>query len=293
MDKHGEKEETMVKFDKSGCKIRKIRIERKDGSRMKLLIVSPEHQSGLTAGVLWLHGGGYLTGFPEMVFMSRAIDLVRECGAVVVSPSYRLSFQKPFPAALEDSYLALCWIKEHARELGIHRNQIMVGGESAGGGLAAALCLYARDKGEVNIAFQMPLYPMLDCEDTDSSRSNRNKVWNTRKNHFAWNLYLRSLKGKGEKIPQYASPAREENYSNLPPAYTFVWKDEPFYQETLDYVRNLEKAGIPAYADVYPGGYHALDMMEPDSKAAKLAKERFITVFEHAKKYCFSRQPEN
>jgi acetyl esterase/lipase len=277
-----------MKFDKRGCKAEKIKISRPDGSAMKLLIVRPEQQQEQATGVLWLHGGGYLLGFPEMVFMGRAIDLVRECGAVVVSPAYRLSVQKPYPAALEDSYLALKYMKEHAQELGIRENQLMVGGESAGGGLTAALCLYARDKGEVNIVYQMPLYPMLDCEDTESSRDNHAKVWNTRRNHMAWRLYLRSC--KGHPVPMYASPSRCEDYHSLPTAYTYVGDAEPFYCETLTYIENLRNAGVPAKVNVYPGGYHAFDMMEQDSPAAKLARERFLHEFRYAQKHYFVEQ---
>jgi acetyl esterase/lipase len=280
-----------MKFDKHGCKAEKIKIRRPDGSAMKLLIVGPEQQTEPATGVLWLHGGGYLLGFPEMVYMSRAVDLVRECGAVVVSPAYRLSIQKPYPAALEDSYLALKYMNDHALALGIRENQLMVGGESAGGGLAAALCLYARDKGEVRIAYQMPLYPMLDCKDTDSSRNNHAKIWNTQRNHMAWKLYLRSLRGR--EIPPYASPARCTNFEGLPPAYTYVGDAEPFYREALTYVKNLRQAGIPAKVDVYPGGYHAFDMMEPDSEASKLARERFLREFRYAREHYFAeQQPE-
>lgn len=277
-----------MKFDKSGCKTDKVKISRPDGSTMRLLIVRPENQSESATGVLWLHGGGYLLGFPEMVFMGRAIDLVRECGAVVVSPSYRLSVQKPYPAALEDSYLALCYMKSHAKDLGIRDNQLMVGGESAGGGLTAALCLYVRDKGEVNIAYHMPLYPMLDCEDTNSSRDNHAKIWNTRRNHMAWRLYLRCY--KGQPIPMYASPSRCKDYHGLPPAYTYVGDAEPFYCETLTYIEELHKAGIPAKVDVYPGCYHAFDMMEPDSPVAKLARERFLHEFRNAQEHYFVEQ---
>jgi acetyl esterase/lipase len=257
---------------------------------MKLLIVTPEGHKPTEKkpGVLWLHGGGYLTGFPDMVFMSRAADLVRECGAVVVSLAYRLSTQKPYPAALADCYGALLYLKEHADELGIRSDQIMVGGESAGGGLAAALCLYARDKGTVQIAYQMPLYPMLDCEDTESSRDNHNKVWNSNRNHLAWRLYLRSLKKR--KVPIYASPSRCKNYANLPPAYTYVCEAEPFYCETLAYIENLQKAGIPAKVDVYPNGYHAFDMMEPDTEAAKKASKQFCQEFLYAKEHYFAPQ---
>lgn len=97
-------------------------------------------------------------------------------------------------------------MKSHAAELGIRADQIMVGGESAGGGLCAALCIKARDTGVVNVAFQMPLYPMLDDRDTETSRDNHGKVWNTRRNHFGWHCYLRGQKLDG--LSPYAAPAR-------------------------------------------------------------------------------------
>ncbi|MDO5423263.1 MAG: alpha/beta hydrolase [Eubacteriales bacterium] len=276
----------MIKLRKpKGCRMEYRKIAVSPKRAMRLMIIRPEaNGSQPRTGVLWLHGGGYLTGFPEMAYMSRAIDLVTKCGAVVVSPAYRLSILHPYPAALKDCYAALRYMKAHGEELGIRPNQIMVGGESAGGGLAAALCMYAKDKKEVKIAFQMPLYPMLDCEDTDSSRDNHAKVWNTRKNHIGWRLYLRRLKGR--KVPAYASPARRRDYSGLPPAYTFVGDLEPFYRETLDYVENLRKAGVEAEVDLYPGFYHAYDMMEPDTPAAQAAAARFVEKFkEAAQKY--------
>lgn len=269
------------------CVIEYRRIPTPSGRKMRVLILKPKQMNTEPGpGVLWLHGGGYLTGMPEMAYMSRAIDLVLQCGAVVVSPAYRLSAFHPYPAALSDCYAALLYMKKHAAELEIRQNQIMVGGESAGGGLTAALCMYVRDKGTVNIAFQMPLYPMLDCEDTESSRDNHEKVWNTRRNHQAWALYLRSLKGK--KVPSYASPARRRDYSGLPPAYTFVGDIEPFYQETLNYIENLRNAGVPAEVDVYPGFYHAYDMMEPKTDEAKAAAERFVQKFKEAAENYFA-----
>jgi acetyl esterase/lipase len=109
----------MNKKIKKDCIIEYRRITRGDGRPMNLLVVKPRDFSATNpqTGVLWLHGGGYITGYPEMVFMSRAIDLVRECGAIVVSPAYRLSVQKPYPAALKDCYQALLYMKNHAKEL--------------------------------------------------------------------------------------------------------------------------------------------------------------------------------
>lgn len=257
-------------------------IRTKNG-KMKLLIFYPKSRDKKVPGVLWIHGGGYMTGMAEMAYFSRAMDVVKN-GAVVVAPSYTLSWKKPYPAAIEDCYAALLYLKRHATELGVRNDQIFVGGESAGGGLTAAVCMYARDKGEVNIAFQMPLYPMLDCEDTESSRDNHGIVWNTWRNHAAWKVYLRKLYG-AKGVSPYASPSRQTDYSNLPPAYTFVCEGEPFYCETLTYVNNLKKEGITAFADIYPGKVHAFDMMTPwrkhSKEAARTFRQHFLYAVEH------------
>ena len=219
------------------------------GRDIKILVFRPTTARKVpaqTPGVLWIHGGGYATGMAEMAYFSRPLALVKKYGAVVVCVSYRLSIEAPYPAALEDCHSALCWMKEHAAELGINDSQIMVGGESAGGGLTAALCMYARDKGSVNIAYQMPLYSMLDDRDTESSRDNHAPIWNTKRNHAAWKLYLKGL----TDIPPYAAPARQTDYTDLPPTYTFVGDIEPFYCETLRYIENLKAAGVEAGVDV-------------------------------------------
>jgi len=167
-------------------------------------------------------------------------------------------------------------------------NQIMIGGESAGGGLCAALAMMARDKGEVRIAYQMPLYPMIDNFDTESSRNNHGRVWNTKKNHFAWRMYLR--KAAKKEVSPYAAPARQTDFGGLPPAYTFVGDGEPFYQETLDFVENLKKAGVEASVDVYPSDMHAFDMMKPDLEISRQAIRKFNEKFEYAKNHYFAKQ---
>ena len=196
-------------------KIEEKKIPSQNGE-IEILIIKPTKNAKSkeeTPGILWMHGGGYVTGMTKMIYFSRAINLVKKYGAVVITPEYRLAPKYPYPAALEDCYTTLKYIKDNAEELGINDSQIMVGGESAGGGLTAALCMYARDRGEVNIAFQMPLYPMLDCEDTESSKNNKSPVWDTKRNHIAWKAYLGDLHGK--EVPAYASPARQKDYSNL------------------------------------------------------------------------------
>ena len=254
-----------------------------DGRKIPLLILRPAAAAKpreKTPGILWIHGGGYATGMAGMVYMSRALNLVKKYGAVVVSPEYRLSGRAPYPAGLEDCYAELLYMKDHADELGVNTDKLMVGGESAGGGLTVALCMLARDRGDVRIALQMPLYPMLDDRDTDSSRDNHGISWNTKRNHAAWKLYLRGVEGAP---PPYAAPARQTDYAGLPPCYTFVGDREPFYCETLTYLENLKKAGVPAHVDVYPTGFHAFDMLLPFRRISREAIEAFERAYlEHA-----------
>ena len=267
----------------------KVRIKTRDGHSMPMLILSPKGNVEKTAGVLWIHGGGYILGMKEMVHISRAVDLVKKYGAVVVSPGYRLAFEAPYPAAINDCYDALLYLKDNADKLGFDQNRIMVGGESAGGGLCAALCMMARDREEVNIAFQMPLYPMIDNLDTESSRNNHGRVWNTNRNHFGWRMYLR--KDAKNAVSPYAAASRQTDYSNLPPAYTFVGDGEPFYCETSTFIENLKKSGIEADVDVYHTDMHAFDMMSPDSDMAKTAAEKFNEHFAYALEHYRRPQP--
>ena len=256
------------------------------GHRVPLLILSPENGAKDAPGVLWIHGGGTVTGMKEMAYMSRAVDLVRDFGAVAVSPGYRLAWLHPFPAALDDCYTALLWMAENCGSLGIRPDRLIVGGESAGGGLAAAVCMRARDEKSVEIACQLPLYPMLDNFDTESSKNNHGKVWNTRRNHFGWRMYLR--KNAKKNVTPYASPARQTDYSGLPPCYTFVGDGEPFYAETLTYVENLKKAGVEARCDVYHTDIHAFDMLYPELDVSKRAVEAFREYFAAAMKNGFA-----
>jgi len=247
---------------------------------MKLILLRPERQTAPLPGILWIHGGGYTTGMASMVYASCGRMLAKKYGAVVLSPEYRLSGKAPYPAALEDCFAALQYMSAQARELGVDPGRIVVGGESAGGGLAAAVCLYARDRSGIHIAYQLPLYPMLDCEDTPSSADNHAPGWNTRRNRRGWSRYLGELYGT-DRVPSYASPSRETDCRGLPPCYTFVCEGEPFRDETLTYVRRLREAGVEANADVYPGSLHAFDGLFW-TKRAKQARRRLCEVYEEA-----------
>lgn len=263
-----------------GYTVERIKIP-SSGRDIKLLVFRPT-LSRLAAedspALLWIHGGGYATGMAEMAWFTRPLALVKKYGAVVAAPAYRLSPEAPYPAALEDCYAALKWLHANARRLGANPAKLMVGGESAGGGLTAALCIYARDRGGPDIAFQFPLYPMLDDRDTDSSRDNHAPVWNTKRNHAAWKMYLRGI----EPVPPYAAPARCTDFSGLPPAYTYVGDIEAFYCETLSYAASLRAAGVAAEVDVYPGWFHAYDLFFPFTKKGRAAIDRFEEAYKEA-----------
>lgn len=260
-------------------------IRRNDGSILRICIVTkkgakPENATGL----LWIHGGGYATGLPEQctVFADRLVDE----NTVMILPDYRLSVEAPYPAALDDCYLTLLWMIVCAKRLGIREDQIFAGGESAGGGLCAALCMYARDIGEVNIAFQMPLYPMMDDRPTPSNTGNTSPVWNSEKNDAAWAMY----KG-GSEADSYCAAARETDYSSLPPAFSITGSADPLRDETVAYMKHLYEADIPVMYKVYKGCYHAFDMVAPLSSAAKKAAKLETEAFRHAQKYFFREQP--
>lgn len=266
-----------------------MEIPRGDGSNLRLLVCEPLEKKRNVPAVLWIHGGGYAIGLPEQdaAFIER---FILASGCVVVAPDYMLSTEKPYPAALEDCYLALLWMKEHSAEYGIRDDQLFVGGDSAGGGLTAALTLYARDKKEVSIAFQMPLYPMLDDRMiTSSSRNNDAPVWNTKSNEAGWRLYLGELYGTDD-VPPYAAPARAENLSDLPPACSFVGTIEPFYDETICYMERLKGAGVPVHLRAYKGCFHAFDFIVPKSAVAKDATKFLMETFEHAVQNYFAKQ---
>ena len=269
-----------------------VRIISAGRRRIRIRIVSPAGEThGPRPGVLWIHGGGYQSGSSRDIYVTRALSLTVRFGAVIVAPDYRLSRKFPYPSGLLDCYAALLYLRDHAEELNIRTDQIMVGGESAGGGLTAALCMLARDRGEVNIAYQMPLYPMLDDRDTDSSRDNHAPNWNTKKNHKAWKRYLRGAYGT-DLVSYYAAPARQTDYRNLPPCYTYVGDIEPFYRETVDYVENLTEAGVEAFLDVYPDWFHAYDVLFPLKSVSREAIRKFEEHFAYALEHYSAPQPD-
>lgn len=265
-------------------------ITRPDGTQLRLCVYSPLTKADNVPGLVWFHGGGYALGVPEQD-ESAYRRFIEESGCVVVAPDYRLSIDAPYPAALEDCYSALLWLKENGSDYGMRDDQIMVGGESAGGGLTAAISLLARDKKEVTIAFQMPLYPMLDDQmNSPSATNNDAPLWNSKSNDLSWRLYLGDLFGTSD-IPSYAAPARATDHHHLPPTCSFVGSIEPFRDETIAYMGKLRLSGIPVHFKEFEGCFHGFDVVSPKSSIAQEAVDFLMEQFRYAVKNYFAKQP--
>ena len=224
---------------------------------------------GLLPAIVTIHGGGYVIGSYDMD--SPLLD--RWCpglGVVGVSVEYRLAPETPYPGPLDDCYAALRWTHDNAEELGIDRDRIGVYGLSAGGGLAAALALLARDRGEVRLAFVLLDCPMLDDrQQTPSIGAEGLYVWGSGSNEFGWRSYLGGLHGSDE-IPSYAAAAREADLSGLPPTCVVVGSIDGFRDEDIDYAQRLNQAGVPCELHVIAGLPHAY-LLVPGAAAVQLA----------------------
>jgi len=254
-----------------------------DGQEMLVKLYEPARQDGSKLpAVLWIHGGGYVIGHPDGDD-GICQTFVEEANCVVVSVDYRLAPEHRYPAAIEDCYSALVWMTNAAEELNIDLSRVAIAGMSAGGGLTAALALMARDRGGPAIAFQMPLYPMVDDRnETPSSYeiTDDRAIWNRGNNLAAWHMYL-GEHGNGEVSP-YAAPARAKNLANLPPTYTCVGQLDPFRDETIQYVARLAQAGVPVEFHIYPGGYHAFEFLNPTSEIGQRATNQYVQALSRA-----------
>ena len=226
-----------------------------------LFIYTPEG-TGPFPCLYHVHGGGYVGGsVPPLEFMHR--PLAEELGCVIVSVEYRLAPETSFPGNIEDCYAGLTWTVAHADELRINAKRVGVTGESAGGGLAAALALLARDRGEVNLAFQLLTYPMLDDRTSTSGDPHPHVgefIWTPHNNRYGWRALLGRDPG-GEDVSPYAAAARATDLSGLPPTFIMTGALDLFVEEDLEYARRLIRAGVPTELHVYPGAFHGFDIM--------------------------------
>ena len=241
---------------------------------LKARIYLPENISGSRPGMLWIHGGGYILGDLEGDDNNIARMSVNT-GCVIISTNYRLAPENPFPAPVEDCYAALKYMIKNAENLGIDKSRVAIGGGSAGGGLAAGLAILARDRGEIDIIFQLLIYPMIDDRNiTPSSHSITDpRTWDRDKNIFAWNAYLGNSK-EGSNVSPYAAAARARDLSGLPPAYIAVGELDLFLDEDIEYAQRLLQSGVSTELHVYPGATHGFDSILTAEVSKRFIRER-------------------
>jgi acetyl esterase/lipase len=211
--------------------------------------------------LLWIHGGGYVIGSPTQddVICRR---FANELGITVAAVKYRLAPENPYPASLDDCYSALSWL---AGLPAVDPTRVAIGGASAGGGLTAALALLARDKGEVDVAAQLLVYPMLDDRSgtTPGLDDPNQRLWTQSANRFGWKSYL------GSADPDVAVPGRRDDLAGLPPAWVGVGTLDLFHDEDLAYAERLRAADVPCDIEVVDGAFHGFDSVMPKTPVAR------------------------
>jgi acetyl esterase/lipase len=217
----------------------------------------PVAAAAAAPAVLWIHGGGLVMGTPE-VDDENCIRLAERLGALVASVDYRLAIDAPYPAAIDDCETALRWLTGKSP-------RVAIAGQSAGGGLAAALAQRATDRG-LPVVLQVLVYPMLDDRTTKRTDLDARgfRIWSPRNNLFGWSTYLGARCG-GPDVPTDAAPARRTDLQGLPPAWIGVGTADLFHEEDLDYAQRLHEAGVPCTLRVIDGAFHAFELMAPSS----------------------------
>jgi len=239
-------------------------IEQVDDDVAVRLSLPPSGRSPAPA-LLWIHGGGMVIGTAAMDdrLCRRISD---ELDVVVASVEYRLAPEHPFPTPLDDCAAALTWL---AGRPNVDRTRIAIGGMSAGGGLAAGLSLWARDRSDVRPVLQMLVYPMIDDRTTRRTDVDGRKLrmWDASSNRYGWQSYLGDAAG-GDVSP-LAAPARASDLAGLPPAWIGVGTHDLFHDEDVRYAERLEAAGVPCVLHVVPGAYHGFDAVESSAPVSR------------------------
>jgi len=230
------------------------------GTRLRLY--RPAGSTDVAPALLWMHGGGYVMGAAQ-----HDDGLCRrfssKLGITVASVEYRLAPEHPYPAALEDCYSALSWLTTAPA---VDPARVAIGGASAGGGLAAALALLTRDRGEIELALQLLVYPMLDDRSPRSAPRHEYRLWSPRSNRFGWAAYL------GATDPEVAVPARRDDLTGVAPAWIGVGTCDLLHDEDLSYAERLRSAGVPCHVEVVPGAFHGFDRA---ASKAQVSREFF------------------
>jgi len=232
--------------------------------------------AGTRPALLDIHGGGFCSGSIEMEH-AIAVRIARDLGAVVVAVEYRLAPEYPFPAGVDDCYAALRWMHDEAGALGVDPERIAVGGQSAGGGLAAAVALMARDRGGPPICFQFLGIPELDHRlDTPSMHAFVDTpMWHRPNAEISWRNYLGDNPGE---VSPYASPSIATDLSGLPPAYVTAMEFDPLRDEDVIYALRMLQAGVSVELHTFPGTFHGSAMMPTAAVSRRAAAELLVAL---------------
>lgn len=252
---------------------------------VRVAIYRPDTLPDNAPTVLQIHGGGFLFGTAELGD-PRNRAMAKSVGCAVASVDYRLAPETQYPGGLEDCYAALVWLKDHASQLGLDPERIAIRGESAGGNLAAALAILARDRGGPDVCFQLLIYPMLDDRTVtrDPHPFAGQFVWDASSNRFGWECWLGVPPGSSG-VPALAAPARVEDLSGLPPTFIATAALDLFIDENLEYARRLIRAGVPTEVYVAPGAFHGFEAMCPQADVS----QRFAMQADDALRRAFAR----
>lgn len=241
-----------------------------DGNAVPLSVWRPVEASPHTGVLYWIHGGGMVGGVHRGPEMPGLLEMAHELDLALVSVDYRLAPEHPDPAPVEDCYAGLVWLAEHALGLGADPGRVVVGGSSAGAGLAAGTCLLARDRGGPAVRAQLLLSPMLDDRnDTVSAHQMVGVgVWDRTANNTGWTALLGERRG-GPDVSCYAAPARAQELSGLPPTFLEVGSAETFRDEVVAHASRIWQAGGEAELHVWPGGFHSFANFCPDARLSR------------------------
>jgi len=263
----------------AGIVRRDVTIPGHDGDEIEVSVLSRQDRTGVGPGIYYTHGGGMIMG-DRFVGLDLLLAWINDLDAVVVTVEYRLAPEFPDPYPVRDCYAGLVWTAEHAAELGIDPDRLLIAGGSAGGGLAAGTALIARDEGGPALAGQVLIYPMLDDRDRTVSTAQIDGigVWDRGSNITGWSALLGDRRGTDD-VSVYAAPARATDLTGLPPAFIDCGSAEVFRDEDVAYASALWAAGVQAELHVWPGGFHGFDIMAPHTvlaKAMRTARDSWI-----------------
>ncbi|WP_136029633.1 alpha/beta hydrolase [Microbacterium sp. PF5] len=248
---------------------RDVSITSHDDGEIVVSVIEKQGRTGTGPGFFHTHGGGMIIG-NRWLGVVGFLDWAERYNGVIVTVEYRLAPEFPDPYPVEDCYAGLRWAADHADELGIDPTRLLIGGGSAGGGLAAGTALLARDRRGPELIGQLLIYPMLD--DRDATVSTRQidgiGVWDRGSNLTGWTALLGDRRG-GDDVSIYAAPARATDLSGLPPAFIDCGSAEVFRDEDVAYATKLWEAGVHAELHVWAGGFHGFDMFAPHAAVAQ------------------------